>query len=127
MTGELRVVEALSCGPRGRRLLLEYALASERIAGRDEQEESLSSAVFLTSYHLDPHKGSTAIALFGDGAEEAELTVITPEETATRLEQVALAEVTPRLLLLCLSPFLAPSPAHRAPVATGWSRAMPGI
>lgn len=102
MTEELRVAEALSRGPRGRRLLLEYALASERLAGQDEQEDSLRSAVFLASYHLDPHKGSTAV-LFGPGAEEAELTVITPEETAVRLGQVALAEVTPRLLLLCLS------------------------
>ena len=55
MTEELRVAEELSRGPRGRRLLLEYALASERLAGRDGRDDSLSSAVFLASYHLDPH------------------------------------------------------------------------
>ena len=80
--GEQSLVEVMLDGPRGRRLLLEYALAS---------------------YHLDPGKCSSA-ALFGHGAQVAELTVVTPEETAGRLASVVLAEVTPELLLLCESP-----------------------
>lgn len=83
-------------------MLLEYALASERLSGRNDREDSFSAAEFLASYHLDPGKGSSAV-LFGPGAAEAKLTVISPEETAERLTRVPLAPVSPRLVLLCLS------------------------
>ena len=98
-----RLADALLSGPRGRRLLLEYALASERIEGKDERDDSLSLAVFIASYHLELRSGSTSGALMGPGAEEIRKTVVTPEETAARLEGVVLAEVTPRSLLSGLS------------------------
>lgn len=99
---EQSLVEMMLDGPRGRRLLLEYALASERLHDGESREESFSSGVVLASYHLDPGKRSSASS-FGHGAKVAELTVVTPEETAGRLASVVLAEVTPELLLLCLS------------------------
>lgn len=99
---EVSLVEKLLAGPRGRRLLLEYALASERLANREDREDSFSAAVFRASYHLDPGKGSSAV-LFRHGTDDAELTVISPEEAAKRLASVPLVEVTPGLLLLCLS------------------------
>lgn len=99
-----RLADALLSGPRGRRLLLEYALASERIEGKDERDDSLSLAVFIASYHLELRRGSTSGVLMGPGAKEIRKTVVTPEETAARLEGVTLAEVTPRSLLLGLVP-----------------------
>lgn len=43
----------LLAGPRGRRLLLEYALESERIAGQDERDGSLAELDFFASYCLE--------------------------------------------------------------------------
>ena len=94
--------DALLQGRRGQRMLLEFALASERLSGREGREDSLSAAVFLASYHLDTGKGSSAV-LFGPGAAEAELTVISLKETADRLARVPLAAVSSQLMLLCLS------------------------
>lgn len=96
------LTEDLLRGRRGRRMLLEFALASERLSGTEGCENSFSAAVFLASYHLDPGKGSSAV-LFGPGAAEAELAVISPEETADRLARVSIAAVSPQLMLLCLS------------------------
>lgn len=93
---------ALLQGPRGRRLLLEYALASERSAGGEAREDSFRSAVFFASYHLDPGKGSTAV-LVGPGAKDVELAVISPEEAAERLREVPLATATSELMLMCLA------------------------
>lgn len=96
------MVEALLSGPRGRRALLEYALASERLTGQGERGDSLTSAVFFASHHLDPGKGRAAF-LLDTGAENAELALVTSEEVASRLDRLTLAVVTPRLLVTCLS------------------------
>jgi hypothetical protein len=101
----LSLADMLMEGPRGRRLLLAYALASEPLDDRDGSEDSLWSAVFRASCHADPGNGSFAV-LFRRGARKAKPTPVapvTPDEVAERLRRVVLAEVTPELLLSCLS------------------------
>lgn len=92
----------LLAGPRGRRLLLEYALESERIAGLDERDGSLAELEFFASYRLDPRKGTGALRVVGPGDSTPKIPAITPAHVAARLETVPLADVTPRLLLTCL-------------------------
>ena len=87
-------------GPRGRRLLLEYVLASERLHDPKYREDSFSAGVFLASYHLDPGKG-TSVQLIGD--VDTELTDVPLAEIVRRLSYVPLAEVTPVLLRDCLA------------------------
>lgn len=84
--------EWLLSGPRGRRLLLEYALLAEEHSGVDA-EDSFRSAVFLASYRLDVDQGA-GVVMFGPGAEEAQRTVVTAEDVADRLFRVSLPEVT---------------------------------
>lgn len=90
----------LLAGPRGRRLLLEYALSSERQLDPQYREDSLTAGVFVASYHLDPGEG-TSVQLIGD--DGAELQEIAPAEVASRLAAVPLVEATPELLRECLS------------------------
>ena len=90
----------LLAGPRGRRLLLEYAFTSEGFYEPEYREDSLRAGVFLASYHLDPGKGTSA-QLVGD--VDAEIQKTTPTEVAARLDTVSLAEVTPELLRDCLA------------------------
>ncbi|WP_068149735.1 hypothetical protein [Rhodococcoides corynebacterioides] len=88
----MSVVETLLAGPRGRRLLLEYALTADRLSGMQSQN-SFHTAVFLAAYRLDVDRGS-GVVMFGPGAEEARRTVVTAEEVADRLSRVVLPEVT---------------------------------
>ncbi|MGW5268652.1 hypothetical protein ACWEQ4_08450 [Rhodococcus sp. NPDC003994] len=88
----MSVVETLLAGPRGRRLLLEYADAAERLSNVQSQN-SFHMAVFLAAYHLDVDHGS-GVVMFGPGAEEARRTVVTAEEVADRLTRVVLPEMT---------------------------------
>lgn len=99
--------EALLQGPRGRRLLLQYATASERLHDPEYRENGFSAGASLASYLLDPDRVGS-VQLFGDGA--AETPFITPEEVAKRLASVPLAEVTPALLRDCFAE------------AVGWAR-----
>ena len=99
--GVARLAELLMRGPRGRRLLLEYAVRSEQLHDPEYREDSLGSGVFLASYHLDPGKG-TSVVLFGPGAAEAEMQEVTPKEISRRLASTPLAEATPQLLRDCL-------------------------
>ncbi len=94
--------EMLLAGPWGRRLLLEYALGAEHSSGPESQQDSLRSAVFLASYHLNVARG-TATVLFGPGAEEARRTVVTSDEVADRLSRVQLPEVTATALRSALA------------------------
>ncbi|MFC7962977.1 hypothetical protein [Rhodococcoides kroppenstedtii] len=88
----MSVVETLLAGPRGRRLLLEYALTADRLSNMQSQN-SFHMAVFLATYHLDVDHGS-GVVMFGPGAEEARRTVVTAEGIADRLTRVVLSEVT---------------------------------
>lgn len=89
------LAELLMHGPRGRRLLLEFAVASERLHDNGHHDDSFSAGVFWASYQLDPNKG-TSVSLFGD--VDAEATNVTAAQVADRLAAVVLAEVTPALL-----------------------------
>ena len=87
----------LLAGPRGRRLLLEYALESQRMAFPHDEEWRLHRAVGDAAYNLDPGKGTSTIRiLFGDN--ENDETSATPEFAASLLSKVPLAEPTPDLL-----------------------------
>ncbi|MEV0360356.1 hypothetical protein AB0H71_30300 [Nocardia sp. NPDC050697] len=86
--------DILLAGPRGRRLLLAFALEGDRLHEAADPDDTLFSAVMLASYHLDPGRGRSVV-LFGPGAEDAEGTVVTAEEVASRLAQTPLPEVTP--------------------------------
>ncbi|OZD58865.1 hypothetical protein [Rhodococcus sp. 06-1460-1B] len=92
----MSAVNWLLAGPRGRRLLLEYALLAEEDSAVDV-EHSFCSAVFLASYRLDVDQGA-GVVMFGPGAEEARQTVVTAEDVADRLSRVPLPEVTAGVL-----------------------------
>lgn len=84
--------EALLSGWRGRRLLLELALASERLlAERAGAEQPLAMAVMSAAYDLDPGKGRS-VALFGSGTHE-ERPAADPGTVASLLDAVHLADV----------------------------------
>lgn len=89
----MSAVEALLAGPRGRRLLLEYALDAEQCVGVESQRDTLHSAVFRASYRVDVARG-TGTVMFGPGAEEARRTVVTAKDVADRLSRVPRPEVT---------------------------------
>ncbi|WP_235367287.1 hypothetical protein [Rhodococcus sp. Chr-9] len=84
--------EALLAGPRGRRLLLEYAQIADNNTGDEHTRESFSSAIFYAAYQLDVARG-TAGVLYGPGADRP-LPNITPDDVARRLADVPLPDVT---------------------------------
>ena len=59
-----RIAELLLAGPRGRRLLLEYALETELQRNPVRTDETLGQAVVYASHRLDPDD-MTASAVFG--------------------------------------------------------------
>lgn len=91
----------LIAGPRGRRLLLEFTLASERLTAPRMSEHSLGSAVFDASYHLDPDKERIGFFTRAD-AQEADPSPIRgyvgPETVAERIAALTLTDPTPQLL-----------------------------
>lgn len=104
-----RVAELLLAGPRGRRLLLEYALASELAQHPVRSEDSFGQAVSYAAHGLDPDvSGGRALriqsafgwldSLFGDVAAELEIPEVTATEVAERLGAVELLEPTPVVL-----------------------------
>ena len=55
-------------GPRGRRLLLEYALIADDRACIEYTLDSFSSGVFYVTYRIDVARG-TGVVLYGHGAD----------------------------------------------------------
>lgn len=100
---------ALMRGPRGRRLLLGYAIVSDEICDPAWSDASFRSGVSLVSRRLDPDRGSAAAymrASFGWEAAEPQNpkeVSVSAEELAERLAAVSLARVTPELLRRCLA------------------------
>lgn len=45
--------DALLAGPRGRRMLLAYVMGAEQIRRPEPHDDSLRSAIFLASHHLE--------------------------------------------------------------------------
>src|SRR5699024_2072029 len=84
------IAERLLAGPRGRRFLLEYALASELAQNPVRSEESFGSAAFDAAYRLDPAVISGSArkyqSLFGEVTEQPDMPVVTPAEAAERLD-----------------------------------------
>lgn len=93
----MELVDALLGGRRGRRLLLEFALESERILMGEEADQPLIGGVFLASYQADPGRGESVV-LFGPGAEDARHTMVTPEDIAGLLVAAELVPATAALL-----------------------------
>ncbi|HJF13511.1 MAG TPA: hypothetical protein K8V32_01750 [Enteractinococcus helveticum] len=101
------IAERLLAGPRGRRFLLEYALASELAQNPVRSEESFGSAAFDAAYRLDPAVISGSArkyqSLFGEVTEQPDMPVVTPAEAAERLDMVELLEPTPKTLRSALA------------------------
>ncbi|MFC7446504.1 hypothetical protein [Rhodococcus daqingensis] len=74
-------------------MLLAYAREAERALQPEFHTDSFNQAVFLASYHLESGREGARV-LYGPGAEEARLTVLTADDVAHRLSQVPLPEVT---------------------------------
>ncbi len=66
---EQELADLLMSGPRGRRLLLEYAIRSEHLHDSRQRGDSFALGVIHASYELDPGKG-TSVKLFGPGAAD---------------------------------------------------------
>ena len=85
--------ETLLNGWRGRRFLLELALAAEAFhADRDGTETPLALAVMSASFDLDPGQGQMLVSVSGSGAHEMP-PAATAEFVAPLLETVRLADV----------------------------------
>lgn len=96
----------LLTGPRGRRMLLAFALESERASASDYEQWQFHRAVADASYELDPGRGTSRVRMRigdGDGDPEGYPPTPTPEEVAELLDAVVLAEVTQALLRTALS------------------------
>lgn len=92
-----RVAKLLLAGPRGRRFLLEYALASEMQRNPVRTDETFGQAVVYASHRLDPDD-MTASAVFGWVTTDGQPFEVTVEEVAQRLNALELFASTPSLL-----------------------------
>ncbi|ATQ30231.1 hypothetical protein CS378_16735 [Rhodococcus ruber] len=63
------LTEALLAGPRGRRLLLEYAQLADDRAREGHTHDSFSSSVFYATYRIDVARGSAGV-LYGPAPTE---------------------------------------------------------
>ncbi|MGO1848463.1 hypothetical protein [Microbacterium sp.] len=97
-----RFAETLLAGPRGRRFLLEYALASELVRDPVRAEGTFGYAAVNASFRLLAGKESTS-TFFGWGASDAQLSEVTPAEVTERLNALELLEPTPELLRSALA------------------------
>ncbi|MFV0634465.1 hypothetical protein [Demequina sp.] len=103
--------DALVAGPRGRRLLLEFALECERASGIEYSDDAFSAAVFDASYHLDPGAGTSRVRAFYLGEAAVPASGVSPEvgapmtidEVARRLNSLDLVQASPEVLLGALA------------------------
>lgn len=93
-------VEELLGGPRGRRLLLAFAQASERAVLGEDAELPLGSAVFDASFRVAKDHGH-AVTRFGYG-EALTRREYTAGDVASRLEEVPLVPAEPAVLVEAL-------------------------
>lgn len=96
--------EVLLRGPRGRRLLLEYALTSELTHNPVRDEDSFGQAAVLAASRLHAQRAGGG-ALIGDVLvnEKAIRSRATPATAAERLNRVELLEPTPGVLRAALA------------------------
>lgn len=98
------VSEMLLAGPRGRRLLLEYALASELARNPVRDEGTFGQAAVLASSRLGPRRRGAGALIGGiQGAAKGKLSKVAPVDVAERLNAVELLEPTPELLRSALA------------------------
>ncbi|MDN5731622.1 MAG: hypothetical protein L0I94_10640 [Yaniella sp.] len=90
------IEQILLSGPRGRRLLLEYALASELANNPVRTEDTFGHAVVVASRHLEPGNNTTAV--FGWHNSDIPPLEVKPAQVAERLNTLELFEPTPQLL-----------------------------
>ncbi|OAV53973.1 hypothetical protein A6F49_00500 [Enteractinococcus helveticum] len=88
------MAQLLLAGPRGRRFLLEYALASELERNPVRTDETFGQAVVYASYRMDPDE-MTASAVFGWVTSDGQPFEVTVDEVAQRLKTLELLEPTP--------------------------------
>ena len=93
---------ALMHGPRGRRLLLEFALLSDRLGDPEPRDDSFSAGVWDASYELDPGKGTSVVRFGIEDDSDDETPPVSLSEIPNRLAAVPLAAVTPDRLHDCL-------------------------
>lgn len=89
--------ETLLSGPRGRRLLLAYALESQQVAYPENEDWHLHRAVGDAAYDLDPGKGRSTVRL-GIGGESIDTEAPAADEVADLLNAAPLAEPTHAML-----------------------------
>lgn len=94
---ELSIEQVLLSGPRGRRFLLEYALASELARNPVRAEGTFGHAAILASRHLEPGNNNTD-AVFGEPMSDTHLVEVIPAAVAERLDAVELPDPTPQSL-----------------------------
>lgn len=92
-------------------MLLAFAMTAERQQHPESDRDSLNRAVFLASYRLESGREGAPV-LFGPGADEARLAVVTAQDVADRVSRVPLPEVTADSLRTAL--------AHAVSVARYW-------
>lgn len=114
-------VDDLLAGPRGRHLLLEFALASEKLTDPRSAGYPLNSAAFNASYHLDPDKERIGF-LTRVGAEEATTPpardYVGPDTVAEQLASLTLIETTPGLIRQVLQKSVEEAMYWQPPVGT---------
>lgn len=93
-TGEqMLTADILLSGPRGRRMLLAYAIDAERALRPEPGDDMFRINAHRAAYHLDIGQGTSQV-LFGPGAEEARQTIVTAEGVARSLTEISLPDVT---------------------------------
>ena len=95
------LTEALLAGPRGRRLLLEYAQIADEHARDEHTQDSFSSGVFYAACQLDVGSGTSRV-IYGPGADRP-LPNVPPDEVARRLADVPLPAPTEKGLRTVLA------------------------
>ncbi|MCY4671994.1 MAG: hypothetical protein OXC29_28900, partial [Rhodococcus sp.] len=85
--------DILLSGPRGRQMLLAYAIDAERALRPEPGDDMFRINAHRAAYHLDIGQGTSQV-LFGPGAEEARQTIVTAEGVARSLTEISLPDVT---------------------------------
>lgn len=91
----MELVQALMAGARGRRMLWEFATASEEKLLPAFGEHPLHAAMFYAAYHVAVERGES-VGLFG--ADESSMPDISVQQIARRLDGTTLVPATAALL-----------------------------
>ncbi|WP_345472629.1 hypothetical protein QMQ05_02160 [Glutamicibacter ectropisis] len=98
----MEISNALLQGQRGRRLLWEFAVASEAELIPEQNPHPLFEGMFYASYQLEKARGDSVV-MFGPGADDGHMTSVSVDEIAELLELTQLIPVTEQLLISSLS------------------------